>query len=180
MKKPFAILFCMLPLHLVPAAVDYAREVKPLLATACVQCHGAANPKGKLRLDTAAAALKGGGTGPAVTPGAADKSLLITLLRGAHDEIPQMPYKRNPLTPEQIEVIQGWINEGAKFPAQETPSQWTHWSFVPPKREKSPSRDGVHPIDGFINATLAKKDIEPSPRAEASTLARRLALDLTG
>ncbi|QIF05731.1 PSD1 and planctomycete cytochrome C domain-containing protein [Roseimicrobium sp. ORNL1] len=182
MKKAAFVLTCLAPWQLAPAAVDYVREVKPLFATACVQCHGAANPKGGLRLDTAAAALKGGDAGPAVAPGKADQSLLLTLLQGTHDEIPQMPYKRNPLAPEQIAVIQQWINEGAKFPANEAPSEWTHWSFVAPKREKSGAREGtgVHPIDGFINATLAKQDIKPSPRAEATTLVRRLSLDLTG
>jgi mono/diheme cytochrome c family protein len=183
-KKAAFVLTCLAPWQLASAAVDYVREVKPLFASACVQCHGAANPKGGLRLDTAAAALKGGDAGPAVAPGNADQSLLLTLLQGAHDEIPQMPYKRNPLAPEQVSLIQQWITEGAKFPANETPSEWTHWSFVAPKREKSGERaregKGLHPIDGFINATLAKQDIKPSPRAEATTLVRRLSLDLTG
>jgi mono/diheme cytochrome c family protein len=179
-KKTAAILSCMIPLHTAQTAVDYVREVKPLLASACVQCHGAANPKAGLRLDTAAAMLKGGREGPAVAPGKPDQSLLLTLLHGAHDEIPQMPYKRNPLAPEQIAIIQQWIDEGAKAPAQETPSEWAHWSFVAPKRDKAAVPEGEHPIDHFINASLTKQDIKPSPRAEATTLARRLSLDLTG
>ncbi|RBP39684.1 cytochrome c [Roseimicrobium gellanilyticum] len=180
MKKTVFILSSLMPLPMATAAVDYAREVKPLLASACVQCHGAANPKGSLRLDTAAAIFKGGSDGPAVTPGKADQSLLLTVLRGAHDEIPQMPYKRNPLAPEQIAILQQWIAEGAQAPAQETPSEWSHWSFGVPKRDKTTGPEREHPIDHFINAALTKQGIEPSPRADATTLARRLSLDLTG
>src|SRR5262245_20090039 len=106
-----SILLVSFPLIAAAESVNYMSEVKPLLATACVQCHGAANPKGGLRLDTAAAMLKGGGEGPSVAPGKPDQSLLLTLLRGAHDEIPQMPYKRNPLAPEQVTIIEQWIQE---------------------------------------------------------------------
>src|SRR5688572_22769019 len=95
-----ALVFLLGPVSPGLAAVDYVREVKPLLATACVQCHGAANPKAGLRLDTAAAALKGGDSGPAFTPGNPKASLLIALLHGEHDGTPQMPYKRNPLMEE--------------------------------------------------------------------------------
>ena len=173
------LLFCAMASS-ATAAVDYEREVKPLLASACVQCHGAANPKGKLRLDTAAATLKGGNAGASVIAGKADQSLLLKLLQGAHDELPQMPYKRNPLAPEQVEIIRQWINEGAQAPAGEIPSEWTHWSFVPPKRAALPAQGLGHPIDGFIDTALAKQQITPSPRAEAATLIRRLSLDVTG
>ena len=53
--------------------VDYANQVKPILTRHCVSCHGAAKPRGGLRLDTAAAALKGGKSGPAVLPGNGDE-----------------------------------------------------------------------------------------------------------
>ena len=165
------------------AAVDYVREVKPLLATACVQCHGAANPKAGLRLDTAAAAHKGGDSGASITAGRPDASLLVTLLRGAHGDHPQMPYKRNPLTEEQVSLLSRWIAEGAEAPANEEPSVWTHWAFVPPKRVAEGGKwkeEGGNPIDSFINAALAKQGIKPSPRAEPATLIRRLSLDLTG
>jgi mono/diheme cytochrome c family protein len=165
------------------AAVDYTNEVKPLLATACVQCHGASNPKAGLRLDTAAAAFKGGDSGPAIITGNARESLLIALLHGEHDDIPQMPYKRNPLSEEQIALLSTWISEGASYPATEEPSIWTHWAFVPPQRKseiRNPKSAIGNPIDSFIDALLTKHGIKPSPRAEPTTIIRRLALDLTG
>jgi hypothetical protein len=158
------------------------REVKPLLATACVQCHGASNPKADLRLDTAAAVLKGAEDGPVVTRGKPQASLLLALLRGPHDDIPQMPYKRNPLTEEQIAMLSQWIAEGAHAPDNEVPSVWTHWAFIAPKKNPADKSDRAttNPIDSFINAGLAKRGITPNPRAESATIVRRLFLDLTG
>lgn len=61
----------------VVAPVGYLREVKPVLAEHCHRCHGASQQKGGLRPDTAALALKGGGTGPAFEAGKSVASLLI-------------------------------------------------------------------------------------------------------
>ncbi len=174
------------------AAVDYEREVKPLLASACVQCHGSENPKGGLRLDTAANAFKGGDSGDCIVAGNAEKSLFVRLLFGAHDDIPQMPYKRNPLTSEQTALLKQWINEGAKAPSREEPSRWSHWAFEPPSKrplpplsktrysESSRSAKGANPVDRWIDATLEKEGISPSAQASPETLIRRLSLDLTG
>ncbi|HEY2573280.1 MAG TPA: DUF1549 domain-containing protein, partial [Verrucomicrobiaceae bacterium] len=165
-----------------PAAIDYQKEIKPLLATACVQCHGEKQTKAGLRLDTAAGALKGGDDGAVVVAGKADASLLVMLINGPHGDKLQMPYKRNPLTTEQIALITNWINEGAKAPSNETPSVWTHWAFVKPVKAAVPSDGGPsnNPIDAFINARLKKENITPSPQADATTLVRRISLDLTG
>src|SRR5262249_47037690 len=55
----------------------FEKEVRPLLAARCHECHGPAKVKGGLRLDSRAAALAGGRSGPAVVPGQPDESLLI-------------------------------------------------------------------------------------------------------
>jgi mono/diheme cytochrome c family protein len=62
--------------------VDYARDVKPILARHCVSCHGADRPKSGLRLDTAASAIRGGKGGPAVVPGRARESPLYLAVIG--------------------------------------------------------------------------------------------------
>src|SRR5678815_5621890 len=87
-----------LPLAQCPAAVDYVREVKPLLAEHCYKCHGAQQQKSELRLDTTALALKGGENGPALKPGKSAESLMIQTTKGTHDSIAQMPYKKPALT----------------------------------------------------------------------------------
>ena len=62
---------------LVAQAVDYVRDVKPILAERCYSCHGAIRQKAGLRLDTAALIRRGGDSGPAIEPGQSDESLLI-------------------------------------------------------------------------------------------------------
>ncbi len=121
-----------------PAAIDYAREVKPLLTEHCSKCHGASQQKGDLRLDTAAAARKGGENGPALQPGQSANSLLLQSVRGTHDTISQMPYKKPPLADAQIALLAKWIDEGASAPAEEQPGSVKHWSFIPPTRPPVP------------------------------------------
>ncbi len=166
------------------AGVDYIREVKPIFTEHCYRCHGASQQKGSLRMDTAAFILKGGDNGPAFSPGEGAKSLLVQALKGTHDDISQMPYKKAPLKDEQIALVERWINEGAKAPADEEPQSAIHWSFVPPKRSDIPvlkSTDRArNAIDHFIQARLEKESISPAPDADRVTLLRRLSLDLTG
>ena len=164
--------------------VDYARDVKPLLAKHCVDCHGAKLPKGKLRLDTAAAALKGGKSGPSVVPGQAEESALIDAVTG-EGEIDRMPLKKPPLSSAEIATLRAWIDQGAKAPADETPTPPTvHWAFVPPKRRPVPAVSSPswteNPIDGFVLARLDQEKIAPSPPASRETLIRRVSLDLVG
>ena len=107
-----------LPLRTVAAEdkVDFAREIKPILEEACVQCHGPEKQKGDLRLDSKAAALKGGKDGPVIVLNDAAKSDLyrrITLPAG-DDDI--MPSKGDPLTKAQTDLFKEWINQGAVWP----------------------------------------------------------------
>src|SRR5438045_1016945 len=73
-------------------AMDYLREIKPILAENCCRCHGASQQKAGLRLDTAALGLKGGENGPAFKPGKSAESLLVRLVKGTHPDIARMPY----------------------------------------------------------------------------------------
>jgi hypothetical protein len=165
--------------------VDYLRDVKPILAKHCASCHGAVKPKGGLRLDTAAAGIKGGTGGPAIVPGKSDESPLIEAVTG-DGGIERMPLKRPPLSEQQIATLRRWIDQGATAPANEKPSESTlvHWSFVPPLRPAEPSvKDAAkvkNPIDRFILARLEKENLTPSPEADRTTLIRRVSLDLLG
>ena len=167
------------------AAVDYLREVKPVLTEHCYKCHGARQQKSGLRLDTAALAIKGGENGPSLKPGQSATSLIIQTVRGAHESIALMPYKKPPLAEPQIAMLAQWIDEGAKAPSDEQPEQSRHWAFEPPQRAPLPklppaqagARNG---IDSFIRARLEERHITPAPEADRTTLLRRLSLDLTG
>ncbi len=104
-----------------PAAattVDFDLQVRPLLASLCVGCHGAKKQKGKLRLDSRDAALTGGVGGAAIVPGDGRNSLLV--LRsdppGVEGE-DLMPLKKDPLTPAEVTLLIRWIDEGAAWGA---------------------------------------------------------------
>jgi mono/diheme cytochrome c family protein len=184
MKLAWFSLLSLLVISATAAPVDYIREVKPIFADNCYRCHGASQQKGELRMDTAALALKGGETGPAFKPGKSAESLMVQAIKGTHEDISRMPYKKPPLSDEQINLIARWIDEGAKAPTDEQPESNIHWAFVKPARPEFPkvkqqdwARNGV---DYFILARLEKERIKPSPEAERVTLLRRLCLDLTG
>ncbi|MGE3818377.1 MAG: PSD1 and planctomycete cytochrome C domain-containing protein [Isosphaeraceae bacterium] len=166
--------------------VDYTSEVKPLLARHCVTCHGEKRPRGGLRLDTAAGALRGGDLGPSVVPGNPEESPLIEAVRG-DGGIDRMPLKRTPLSESEIETLRGWIEAGAKAPSDERPTTLseTHWAFAPPQRPTPPNvkhapRFFANPIDAFILARLDSRGLSPSPRADRATLVRRVHLDTVG
>ena len=170
---------------LVAAPVDYVKEIQPLLAQHCYQCHGATQPKHGLRLDTAAFAIKGGQSGAAIKPGKSSDSLLVQVISGTHKDITRMPYKKPPLSDAHIALVRRWIDEGAKAPANEVPGSKVHWAFLTPKRPmvpriQNPESRIQNSIDAFIRARLAKEQLTPSPEADRVTLIRRLALDLLG
>jgi hypothetical protein len=168
-----------------PAEVDYAREVKPLLAKHCVACHGEARPRGGLRLDTAAMAIKGGKGGPGIVAGKSGESAIIEAVLGEGD-IERMPLKRPPLSGDEVATLQRWIDQGAKSPANEIPTRLneTHWAFISPKRPAVPATSdpawSTNPIDAFILARLDKERLTHSPEADRATLIRRVSLDLIG
>jgi mono/diheme cytochrome c family protein len=190
--KALALLPLLVTLLVGPAAaaepVDYLRDVKPILAKNCYACHGADKQRSGLRLDTAAALLKGGNAGPAAVPGKSVESLLIKAVTGA-DDVKVMPPKEPRLTPAQIATLRAWIDGGAKAPAGEAPQMVAtaskHWAFRAPVRPDLPPVSNLkfqirNPIDNFILARLEKEGIAPSPEADRVTLIRRLSLDLTG
>jgi mono/diheme cytochrome c family protein len=186
MKLPslsLASVFVAAPVFAAPA--DYLRDVKPIFAEHCYRCHGASQQKSGLRMDTAAFALKGGENGPAFKAGKSADSLLVQAVKGTHPDVSPMPYKKPPLTSAQIGLIEQWIDQGAKAPADEQPEKNVHWAFVPPARPlvprlPTPASRLTNPIDHFILAWLEKEGIQPSPEADRVTLIRRLSLDLTG
>jgi mono/diheme cytochrome c family protein len=169
-------------------AVDYLRDIKPIFTQHCYACHGPQKEKSGLRLDTAAAALRGGNSGPAILPGNASRSRLVKAVTGA-DDVALMPPKKPRLTAAQIARLKTWIDQGAKAPAQEAGAQpgesrSKHWAFQPPVRPKEPPVKNEswvrNPIDRFILARLEKEGITPSPEADRVTLIRRVSLDLLG
>ena len=99
--------------------VTYAKDIKPIFEKSCMKCHGAEKQKGKLRLDTLEAVLKGGEDGKVIEPGSSAKSMLVANVAHVGDEDMFMPPPDNkdkipPLTKDQIGLIRAWIDQGAK------------------------------------------------------------------
>lgn len=93
-----------------------AAQATKILADRCVECHGPDKQKGKLRLDSRDAALH------AIKPGQVDESELFIRISLPADDVDIMPPKGDPLTPEQVAIIQKWIASGAEWaePSSET------------------------------------------------------------
>ena len=169
-------------------SVDYTREIRPVLVQHCLACHGVNKQESGLRLDAARLAISGGDQGPAIIPGKGSDSLLVKVLRGEGDTS-AMPYEKPPLDKKTIGLISRWIDQGAKYPADEPVAQTPrrksdHWSFQPIKSPLPPTpkqaawvRNG---IDAFILSRLEREGLTPSPEASRGTLIRRLHLDLLG
>lgn len=177
---PFLIFVALaMPLH-AQDKVDFTKDIQPVLAASCYNCHGEKMQMGNLRLDAKAIAQR------TIQPGHAAESTLYVRVAGLNDQA-RMPMGGKALAPEVIDRIKRWIDEGAEWPdAASAPAVEIsrHWAYIPPKRAPLPQvKDGAwarNPIDRFILARLEKESLSPSPEAERPTLLRRLSLDLIG
>ncbi len=170
------------------AAVDYAQHIKPLLQEHCVDCHGPDAQQSGLRLDAYGLILRGGDRGPGLVAGKPQESVLLHALRGTGG-VQRMPEGLPALKPEQIALVERWIAQGARGPADEPfpPARRSgadHWAFQRVVRPPVPAvaqRDWVrNPIDCFILARLEAAGMKPAAEAPRATLIRRLSLDLLG
>ena len=160
--------------------IDFTKDVRPILADKCFQCHGpdAKQRKGKLRLDNRRDATEPAASGSqALVPGKLGESELYHRIV-AEDPEERMPpaSSKKSLSPDEINRLKAWIAQGAEYRE--------HWAFTPPVRPRVPSvkdpRWCRNPIDFFILARLEAEGLAPSPEADRVTLIRRLSLDLIG
>lgn len=180
-----------------PEALEFfEKQVRPILANRCFECHSGSieEPKGSLRLDSRAAILTGGDTGPAVEPGAPDKSMLIDAINYRGDY--EMPPKSK-MPAAEIEILTRWVQMGAPWPAGDKPAaaneakkfdlamrKAEHWAWqpvgppvVPEVADRAWSRSA---IDRFVLQRLEGAKLSPSAAADKPTLLRRIYFDLTG
>ena len=183
-----AILFLIPSVLLVSAshALTYEKDVAPVLAKQCVQCHGPEKQKEGLRLDSGTALMRGSDNGAVVLGGNADESLLYQLIAGTHgDKV--MPPEGERLSAASVAVIRQWIAEGAVLPEFEDSGgqvRSDHWAFQPIRRPEvpvlPPKSWGNSPVDAFVLARMEAAGVTPNPMADKNTLLRRLYLDLLG
>ena len=161
-------------------AIDFRRDIRPILSNACFGCHGpdAAARQAGLRLDLHDAALATLESGVrAVVPGEVDNSALVERITSSDPALRMPPADSGKeLTPEQIALLRRWIGSGAAWAE--------HWSFVPPEKHDPPAASDAawvrNPLDAFILAKLESEGLTPSPPTDRLTLLRRVSLDLTG
>ncbi|MGI8635428.1 MAG: DUF1549 domain-containing protein, partial [Segetibacter sp.] len=164
--------------------IDFTTQVKPIINKNCITCHGGVRQKGGFSLlfrEEALAKTESGKLG--IVPGDPDKSEMIRRINLKNPE-ERMPYKHDPLSQEEIDILTKWVKQGA---------QWgEHWAYVPVKDVPVPqpttffglitttSKWARNPIDNFIEQKLGELDIKPSSRADKQTLLRRVSLDIIG
>ncbi len=162
-------------------SIVFNRDIKPVLSEHCFACHGPdpGTRKAGLRLDTREGLFESTPKrGPAVVTGKPQESeLWKRLVTTDPDELMPPAKSHKVLAPAQKDLIRDWIAAGAPWQP--------HWAFIAPVRPPvpSPSRHAAavrNPIDAFILARLEARGLNPAPEADRRTLARRLALDLTG
>ena len=91
------------------ATVSFTADILPLLESRCVNCHGGERTQKGLDMKTYAAIMAGSENGPVVTPGDAANSKMAQLLIEG-----KMPKRGPKLTPDQVQLIVDWINQGAQ------------------------------------------------------------------
>lgn len=175
----------------------FEAKVRPILVERCYECHSAkkAEPAGGLRVDSHAALLAGGDTGPAIVPGNAKESLFIDAIN--YGDIYQMPPKSK-MPADEIAVLTKWVEQGAFWPDEkDTPAasntakafdiqklKSQHWCWQPIVNPPLPEvRNKAWPqqdLDRFILARLEKENLSPAPPADRQTLVRRAYFDLIG
>jgi hypothetical protein len=158
--------------------VSYSKDIQPIFQASCWTCHGATVQASQLDLRTRESALKGGEHGSAVVPGKAEGSRLYRRVAGLEE--PRMPLNGR-LTPEQLEAIKLWIDQGAQW---EAVGERSWWAFQKPVRPAVPAtsvaRMNGHPVDAFLMKAMQAQGVKPAPPADRQTLLRRAYLDLIG
>ncbi|WP_442507611.1 DUF1553 domain-containing protein [Novipirellula sp. SH528] len=163
--------------------VDFNRDIRTILFGRCVACHGPDEDQraAGLRLDTEDGSREDLGGYVAIKPGDPDDSELIARLT-TDDEDMRMPpeEKGKRLSKGEIDLMRRWIKQGGSYAK--------HWAYEKPTRPALPlikqhveQTEWVrNPIDAFVLSKLEANQLKPSPEADRLTLARRMAIDLTG
>jgi hypothetical protein len=169
----------------------FEKEIRPLLAEHCLECHSvqSGKRKGGLLLDSRDGIAQGGDSGPALLPGRPDDSRIVSAARWDNADL-RMPPKK-PIETSKVELLAEWIRRGAPDPRVANAERRPHtgmsleegrafWAFKPVTRPVPPQAAAAHPVDRFILAKLETSGLSPAPRADRRTLIRRASYSLTG
>ena len=152
-------------------AVDYIKEVQPILDKYCAGCHNDGDAEGKLSLESFDSLSKGGDGGLALVPKDATGSRMIRLMTGAAK--PLMPPEDEPRpTDKEIAVLTRWIDSGAKGPSKATVNPR---SLATPKLRPSDTAKPITSVafspDGEWSAMARFKTVEVRSMSEPNEVA---------
>ena len=161
-------------------AIEFNRDIRPILSEKCFTCHGPDESKrqANLRLDMEVTAKAPRGDHFAIVPGEPMSSELIRRVSSSDSRLRMPPVYSGAarLSDREIELLTRWILQGARWQK--------HWSFIPPVRPDLPEISDrswpKNPIDYFVRARLDREGLKPTPEADRRTLLRRVSFDLTG
>lgn len=139
--------------------VSFLRDVAPIFSRNCVACHNPQKAEGKYAMTTFASLAEGGEIGDALEPGKPDESYLFELL--GPDGEPRMPYELDPLSDDDIALVERWIAEGGKYDGESPDEDWT---FVL-HRTRSVTIPETYPVAVPVTALAFSPD---GQRVEAS------------
>ncbi len=158
-------------------ALDFNRDVRPILSDKCFACHGPDEEgrKADLRLDIESEA-KNDELMAIVAGSPEDSEMIYRVHSEDEDELMPPPEIGKPLTQEEKDILEQWIQEGAVWA--------DHWAYAPPVDHPTPKVKNKgwssHWIDQFALANIEKTNLLPAKDADPVTLVRRLHFDLTG
>jgi hypothetical protein len=160
-------------------AINFSRQVLPVLSDNCFKCHGPDEKarKAHLHFDSREGAFRIKDGKSVIVPGDSGKSELIRRLSSTDPEVIMPPPKSGrTLSPAQVAAIKSWVEQGARWE--------TLWSLIPPKMPVPPEVSDAswvrNQIDRFIVARLDQEHLKGAPEAKKPALLRRITLDLTG
>ena len=149
-------------------AIDFAKDVAPILETRCVRCHSGEKSKGGLSLSTKSGFVKGGDSGVIVVPGKPGESEIVRLVSGIK---PAMPVEGPPLSAREVAVLREWITAGAEWPEtlnlrERAVAGGDWWAVRPVQRPVVPAGDvrvegqagawSRNEIDRFVAAKMVE------------------------
>jgi hypothetical protein len=163
-------------------AVDFGKEVRPILEASCIKCHGRGRAKGDFKLDTRATVLKGGQSGPAVETGRSADSYLIELVSGLNPDS-VMPQKGSKLTRAQVGVLRAWIDQGLPWDENVSFGRVAPANLIPRKPALPAKPEGFasdNPVDLLLRPYFEARHFNAPEVVEDRVFARRAYLDVIG
>lgn len=99
------------------AKVDFVKQIRPILESACINCHNSENLFGNLNLENRSRAFGKRKEGAVIIPGAPEKSPLYVVLTLPPKKTKKaMPPTGHRIEKSQLELIRAWIEQGAAWP----------------------------------------------------------------